>query len=328
MSEAPYNQQIITQYLLGSISESETERLDQLSITDEEFASALRTAENDLVDAYVHGELIDPALAQFKTHYLASPLRQEKVRFAEALQEFGSRAKVTETVVPEPVVKAESETPFKKRGWFSIFVSQPAFQWGFAVAALVVVASVSWLVYQNLRLRNQIAETQQQAAELSRREAELNKQLEQQRSSTLRPNEELARVQLERERLEQQLKGLGEQVEPAARVASFLLTPQMRGTGRNETVTIPAKTVTVAMRLQLEPNDFNEYFVTLSDKSGNRTFWRSRKLRAIGSTGNLFLNVSFRADLLKTDDYVLQVEGISRQGSSERVGDYPFRVVR
>ena len=77
------NDQLITQYLLGSLSVPETERLDELSLTDDEFATRLQSVENDLVDAYVLGELSGETLQQFNSFYLSSPRRREKVKFAQ-----------------------------------------------------------------------------------------------------------------------------------------------------------------------------------------------------------------------------------------------------
>ncbi|MFN2493080.1 MAG: hypothetical protein ABR501_09385, partial [Pyrinomonadaceae bacterium] len=79
MSKQAYDDQTVTQYLLGSLPEAEAERFDELSFTDDEFADALMAAEKDLVDAYVQGELTGAELEQFKSHYLASPLRREQV---------------------------------------------------------------------------------------------------------------------------------------------------------------------------------------------------------------------------------------------------------
>ena len=91
MSDPTKNHQTSTEYLLGALPEAETERLDELSITDDEFAESLQAAEMDLVDAYVLGELTGADLERFKTHYLASPLRREKVEFAKVLQSFGEQ---------------------------------------------------------------------------------------------------------------------------------------------------------------------------------------------------------------------------------------------
>src|SRR5580765_7610112 len=80
-----YDDRLLTQYLLGALPEAEESRLDELSIADDDFAARLVSMENDLVDAYVRGELSGPDLERFRSHYLLSPARREKVRFAEAL---------------------------------------------------------------------------------------------------------------------------------------------------------------------------------------------------------------------------------------------------
>jgi hypothetical protein len=56
VSDPTKNNQTSTEYLLGALPEAETERLDELSITDDEFTESLQVAETDLVDAYVLGE--------------------------------------------------------------------------------------------------------------------------------------------------------------------------------------------------------------------------------------------------------------------------------
>jgi hypothetical protein len=89
MDEKFYKNKSVTQYLLGALPEEEAERLDELCFTDDRFAEALSAAENELVDAYVRGELAGADLARFKSYYLASSLRREKVEFAEALFLYG-----------------------------------------------------------------------------------------------------------------------------------------------------------------------------------------------------------------------------------------------
>ena len=77
--------EILVRYLLGSLPEEQAARLDELSITDDEFVWRIRAAENDLIDAYLRNELSGETLDRFRSSYLSSPLRREKVKFAEAL---------------------------------------------------------------------------------------------------------------------------------------------------------------------------------------------------------------------------------------------------
>ena len=86
MNSEKYNKQALTDYLLGAMSETEAEKFDKLSIVDDDFADALQSAEDDLIDAYIHGELVNPQLERFEAKYLASPLRREEIEFARSLQ--------------------------------------------------------------------------------------------------------------------------------------------------------------------------------------------------------------------------------------------------
>ena len=342
MSKQIENNEAITQYLLGSLPEAETEAFDELSLTDDEFADALRAAEKDLIDAYVQGELAGAELEQFKSYYLASPIRREKVKFAQGFQVFADK---------EPGAQAlgvQAETPAKRKGawWFSalgVFTTpRPALQWGAAFAVLALLMAGSWLVFENKRLRRQVSHTESRRDALVEREKELQKELEGQRTARATTEQELARVREERERLEEELKReqqrvveqqrITRQQQPASpggvSVASFILTPQMRGAGQMQTISIPSQTGNVAMQLQLEPNDYAAYSVSLLDQSGNQTLWRSGTLRAMSAGDSKTLGISFRAGLLKPGVYTLRVYGVPANGATEIISDYPFRVVR
>jgi hypothetical protein len=128
---------LLVPYLLGALSETETEQLDALSFTDPEFAGRLSAAENDLVDAYVQGELTGDTLDRFESHYLASPLRREKVDLARTFQSYAGQnlSKTTESVA---VVK---RTP--KASLSEIFQST-FLRWSVAVAAVLVLLAGGW----------------------------------------------------------------------------------------------------------------------------------------------------------------------------------------
>src|SRR5712691_2212508 len=126
MSDPTYNQQTITQYLLGVLPEAEIERLDELSISNDEFADSLRVAEKDLVAAYVQGELGGADLENFKSHYLASPFRREQVAFARSFPVFGAQEAVSIRTTP-------ARTAATKRTWFAalsaLISPRPILQW-------------------------------------------------------------------------------------------------------------------------------------------------------------------------------------------------------
>lgn len=72
----------LVRYLLGSLSDEDTELIDWAVISNEDFAALLCLVETDLVDAYARDALSGEVRERFEDVYLASPLRRNRVRFA------------------------------------------------------------------------------------------------------------------------------------------------------------------------------------------------------------------------------------------------------
>ena len=340
MAKQTYDEKAITQYLLGSLPEEEIVRLDELSFTDDRFADVLKSVEKDLVDAYIHNELSGPTLDRFKSFYLASPLRREKVKFAQAFQSFAEKA-ITESEKRER--KQVDAAPNKVARLFSFFTfPRPALQWSFAAAALVLLIAGGWLLFENMRLRGQVDQAEIKRDALQQRERELQAQLDGQRSNNSETEKELARVREELAKTEKELEKQKEQerqriaeqqraskqTSSLPSVASFILTPQMRGIGGPATLSISNKTDYVAMQLELESDDYPVYRVALRNQANDQIIWRSGKLKARARDESKALFISLRADLLQGQVYFLQVSGISSNGAIEIISDYPFKVVK
>ena len=150
MTTETYSVQTIRDYLLGQLPESETERLDELSITDDECAERIRAVEHDLVDAFARGELQGVVLEQFRSRYLTTPRRRDATRFAEALQsldESSERGSSSEA-------SRGPTTPVRETGrWRELL----------AIAAAVMLATASvWLVLDNRMLRERVTSAEVQ----------------------------------------------------------------------------------------------------------------------------------------------------------------------
>lgn len=321
-----------TEYLLGAVSESEQERLDEMSVSDDEFADRLRAVENDLIDSYVRGELSGDILTRFNSHYLASPRRREKVDFAERFLGFadGSVApqardtRATASASPEARETIRRE-PLRPR-FFALL--RPALQWGLAAAALVILLGGGYLFVENLRLRNQMVQSRAEQASLEQREQELQRQLAEKRSSDAETEDELARVRERLAQLEQQVAGQHGKQEPEQRdlkVLAFNVAPQTRGIGHIPTLTVPPGTDYVALTLQLETNDFSAYQAALKNPATGKVVWRSGMLRTGGKGKTVGIRVP--ASLLNQQNYVVELSGISPGGAAQSVDSYPFRVV-
>jgi hypothetical protein len=329
-NEYIYNHQLITDYLLGSLPETEAERLDELSVTDDQFVDALRIAEKDLIDAYVHGELSSKDLEKFNSYYLASPLRREKVKFAETFK-----------ILSEKDSIGKKTTDGNGRLWSLLVgfftLSHLKIHWRFAIPAFVILLIIgSWLAFQNIRLRKELAETQANQDELKEKEKELQKLFEDQRLASLKKEQELIQARQQSEQLKQELANKKTEVNqppisttPSTKmsVASFILSPTLRS-GSLQTLSVPANTDYVAIQLELESDDYPSYRVILQELPSNKTLWQKGKLKTTTKGEVKVLNVSLQPNLLKSQTYTMQVIGLLASGDSEIVSNYTFKVVK
>ncbi|MGH9902800.1 MAG: hypothetical protein ACRD68_13410, partial [Pyrinomonadaceae bacterium] len=344
MNNQTYNDQVLTQYILGSLSGEEAERLDELSFTDDELAGRLRVLENDLVDAYARGELSGRTKEMFDSRCLSSPEWRDKVRFAEVFVVAADRPPAAAHSANGRLASAanlSAEKPASRGGWRRrFFFPMPALGWGLAVAVLaLLVTAGGWLAVKNSRLRQQAELPRAEGDVGERREQEARDQSARQRAAT---GSEEAEREKEIERQPDQATGLGEQQqgqlqpspEPtraqsprppareAPRVFAFALAAPRRGAAQPPAVNIPADADRVTARLALESDDYPSYQVVLKAPSDNRAVWSSGRLRARRGGDGKVLVVTLRPGLLKSQTYLLEVSGVAAGGAAEPVGSY------
>jgi hypothetical protein len=288
-TEAP-SVQTIRDYLLGQLPESEAERLDEMSVVDDEWAERIRAVEHDLVDAFARGELQGVVLEQFRSRYLTTPRRREATRFAQALQsldENSGRGSSSETGRGPTTLVRET------RRWRELL----------ALAAAVVLATASvWLALDNRTLRERVT-----SAELQRdrqlREAEARRT-----ADTAPPP-------------------TGREPSPLT-VATLVLAPQLRSARQQPTVALAAGTGDLAVQLDLEPVDYPAYEAALVASNGDRIVWRSDRLLARTVGDRKRIDLGLPATVLSPQEYLIRVSGVPARGAPEIVGEYRFTVVR
>jgi hypothetical protein len=152
---------------------------------------------------------------------------------------------------------------------------------------------------------------------LERRESELQQELALQRSTDTEKEKELARVREKLVELEQQISP---NQQDDVTVIAFNLSPQTRSISKLPILSLPTGIDFVDITLNLEMNDFSAYSVVLKDPVTENVLW-SDNLKAAKS-----LQFRLPANLLKPQNYVLELSGISASGVAEIVSSYPFRV--
>lgn len=141
-------QVLIRQYLLDRLSEADRLSLEEKLLTDNDFFEELLIVEDELIDNYLDDQMSQTDSESFRTSFLATPERVQKLRFARNLKSYANQH-------AQPSAKPESETDAKSkltRPFFGGFFSRsPSFSYALAAAAVVILTVVSWTVWRNLQ---------------------------------------------------------------------------------------------------------------------------------------------------------------------------------
>lgn len=315
-----YNNKILREYLLDLLPEDETERLDELSVTDEEFAQKLIIAEHDLIDAYVNGELIEKELPQFREQYSRSPHRIERVRFAQAFQLINKTRDETEVIKADDIderLRTSIVSFFNFSNWFTL-------KWGLVTSSLLVFVIASWFFVQQLRQRS--PHTSSQAPEVM---SDSGRQGRNDQEDHRLPDQSTPASGAKTEQgdlTERPTTQPANQSSP--RVVAFVLKPQMRTVSQPVELTIPNNTTTVAVTLQLGLSDTNYFRTMLIEPSSDRTVWKGGRVKTTTTDDIRVLKIRVPAGLLKQQMYRIRVVGIYPNGTEETTDEYSFRVIK
>jgi anti-sigma factor RsiW len=288
MTTETYSVQTIRDYLLGQLPEADAERLDELTVTDDEYAERVRAVEHDLVDAFARGELEGVVLEQFRSRYLTTPRRREATRFARALQSLDEHSEQDRSLAAGPEPATQGETTGRWRNLLPL------------AAVLVLAVASAWLALDNRTLRERAT-----SAELER-DRQVREVQAPTATDTARPPTGAVAVPLP--------------------VATLLLTPQLRSTRQLPTVALSGDGGEVPVQLDLEPVEYPAYEAALFNSNGGRLVWRSDRLSARTVGDRQRIDLSIPARVLRPADYLIRVSGMPTRGAPEIVGEYRFVV--
>jgi hypothetical protein len=292
------------------------------------------------VDNYLRGEMEGAALTKFRSWYLSSPLRVQKVEAAQAILRVAdgvtedAATNAAQSVAVPLEVKANGETPAvstapvaaetpkaaptiaptlsygqasatQKTGGFRFGKLSAWPVLGFAAAVLILIAAVGFLTNKNKQLRKEVAETKKQSSALT---AQID---DQNAAATGTPGNKSGAQ-----------GALVHGAENLATVTLFLPAPT-RGASTIPKVDVPAGTGLVVLSLGLGSMDEDNYRAQLMNPTTQKILWRSGILRP--GSDRTYVSAAVPASVLHSQVYFVQLMHDGANGKPELLGTYPFR---
>lgn len=290
---------VARQFLLGQLPPEEQGRIEELAFEDRDTFAFLESAEDDLIDEFIQGDLSADEEQQFKSHFLSQPGRRTNLEISRLLQLHFNRA-----------------APVKKRfslvRWFreqNIWLQIPV-----TAAAAVGLAIFALLVSNRIRPRQSepIQAGSERPVVIPSPSVEI--------SPSHIPTPSPAHT-------ENKPKGATPERQKRA-TAYALLSPSsaVRSEGVQE-LKLPSDVPSVTVELALiTRRNFSSFEVALENDPG-KVLQRWPDLKAERLRSGKALQIEVPVALLKSGDlYRFVVSGVSVKAEPEVVARYPFAV--
>ena len=338
MSEPLENKQTAIRYLMGELTKSELDALEERLFSDEEFSVFLDDVETDLVDSYVRGELEFEEKRKFESRYLVSESRHRRVEIARTLQDevFAKEATIGTT---------EAGQSFRDRLADLFSVRNLVLGSASAAVLLVLFLGAVWVLTRqdsgelraggnsnqetNITPEESPPGNQDQSQDPTTDEIPDGKQDEDKSAAEPnKPDSSNSNKTVPPVKKSPSPKESPAPKPPVQRRTVFATTllPPLRSSKR-PVLEIPAETRTVRLSLGGDyGNQFEKYRVKIDDSLAN-TVW-SGEIPGSGRRKQQAITVSVSADRLKSGAYEVAVRGVGKGGAEEDLTFYNFVVRR
>lgn len=304
---------ICERYLLGQLSEADCRQLEEAYFADDSLFERFLAVKDELLDAYARGDLTGNNLKNFEQHYLASEARRQKAEEARELIQSTSAIATT-----------EKESTHRRRQWFSNYLSlHPiAFRAALAVAVLVILAG-GWILVREMQNSNARRTAEEQARKIAKPEDTTvdngNRQVlttsggEQVASSpspSTGPKPDIAKPA----------------PQTFVQIAAITLLPiSSRDTSTSESLVLTSEARIVHLNLIFSDGPYNSFDASVRTVDGQRVIRRAGLIARANEKGKL-VTVIFDSSLLQRQDHIATLRGRLKNGRSETIAEYYFRV--
>jgi hypothetical protein len=328
MGQTLNSEALIIQYLLGELSEAEQLALEEEYFADREKFDRIKAIENDLIEGYVCGKLSPADRERFEKCYLSSPQRREQVQFFQTLAKavplemspINQSSFVTSNVPAQATERSSAPVPIESEkavSWWqaiSALFRGPKLAVGlsFAMALLILALGGTWLLVEHTRLRERLAQTENERATLRQREQELQRQIEAQREQSDQLAKELESVQQKLAELSIPSPRSALATVPFAWTISGVRASDPAGEPPRKLI-IPPGAKLVQLKFKLSAARYQSYRVALQTLEGSEV-WSRAGLRAHPARSGASVLLEIPAKWFNKGAYVLTLSGSRAPG--------------
>jgi len=314
----------LRQYLLGIVAEEQQNEIEERYFTDDEYFEKMLAAEEELVEAYISGELSRRERKRFDEYLLPNPNWQQKVANIRALKHIVNEEKVKAS--PEKISLLERLVDWGKDFVDSLFEQKMVIGLSYAAILVLIIFSSVWVGRQFKNFQEKIVNLESEQSELAQKDKELLQQLEQQTGVANEFSEKFEQEMQHRLKLEQLLDKMKPQ--PTQMLAFSLEPGLLRDSGEPKRLIIPGAVQSVQLELIVDSaSDYKNYAVTIKTVEGNE-MWSKTGLQAQQMEWGQKVIFSVPTIALPLNDYILTLKGITADGAFEVIQSYFFSVLR
>ena len=343
----------VSRFLLGSLPESEMQRLQNLLETDAPFQQRVKIVEDDLIDCFVNGQLRGEDLVRFRRYFLALASHRERVKIAQGyLDDWTVLAAEAE---PTATQKAARQVTSQIKSWLwpAALSNGIARLWatfsmpmriGLQAAMLLAAAICAFLAFDSLRLQRNLTLSQSELAERQDETVALSQELLKQQRETANADQKIKqlREQLAKPSTDLQsvivnaansaLAALPASLPPSLPLVAHAATPAVAlpvSTPTDKTTTtvaLPAGAEDLLFQLDLKRDTSPSYRAELRTSANGQRLWESGTLKAREKDTGRVIEVKVPATLLAPRPYVLKVIGLNGVTVTPYALNYSFRV--
>ena len=346
------NDEMLRRYLLDDVSDEQRQEIEQRFFEDDSLFEEMGALEDELFFDYKQNRLNAKEVAAFERKFLNTAKDLEKAAFAEAFLE-----------TTEEIANEKNQETEKVPWWqpFFAFFSSPL-QSGMAAASVLLLLGGAWLFFQNLQMRSELAnlqnnraeeiqEQEQIIAEKERRQKELENRLTDEKQRSELNEKQIQEIEEGRRKLEQEIADLRQrkiqtpQSSPASpnsipkapvsapqrSLIALVLSPSSSvrsgGAGMSRVNLSPSvKNLRLSLLLETEEK-YQSYRASLKTVNEGTEIWSASNLTARGKGKQQRILLNVPAKILQRADYELVINGINQNGEAE-IDSYYFSVLK